>query len=1429
MKHLTISIDWESPTFGKYRRIGAILILFALFFTSNVRAQGGCSGLTPSFINYEPCKYRVQIVNTSDCFTPTVTVLIDANAFETWSANTAGGWTGQELAPNIVQLTHSNPFMPIGISFPMIFTLPPGITTLGNFNWEYTCFPGESCTIFPGIELTSCNDPKDASIIGVKYRECGSLPYTNQTTIPDWTIQLLDVDGNVLREQVTDAGGAYSFYDLPLGNYIVKEAVRLGWTPKFPASGMYAVTLNPSQQAVRNFGNCPECSCDSIKLTVQPISNNGNACCYRLIVQNQSSSCFPEIRVEVDPGLVINSWSLSAPGWTVIPVTPQSIQVFKPGSPYIPAGTVLPITFCVTGGSIHNITVATRYSNGMQSILCEYRDTFDCSLQGTCPNNYVQNGNFEQGTPPGPDESIGFAPSWSAIWTGCTSTADFYNTVFPPPFALPSPMPASQGNFGGMWAKPNGSNLVWREGMMNQIIPIAANSGTYNMTAKFACLTPVKPTPSTPLPVIEVWGVPVGPPTVGTCPGLAGPNSAIFPGALLLGSFMPTATCDKNFQTFNNFTFPAPNVALDRIFLTRQQPAVGQPGSDVYVAIDDVCLTKVSGGCECKAGDVIYTADSISHKIPCMAGPNFPVFFCPTGPVTIAGNFGCVDPNGNPCPIPPAPINWTLYHNGIVQQGTITTGSPWSLPFTAADLAGSGFFTLSMTTLCPGQVDSCKCVATWFQECSMDTCECGPNPWDLEFRYGGAQNIPVQCGQTLNVTTGSAFYPKFNCQGPANCGRVDWFLTGPDGYLQYGIGVAPGPGGVFVISDLQPTNFIDPGTYTLQMIGICGQDTCPCTVYFCLPPPPPTVNDASICRTLQSVYIPLQDCPTGCDIAEVQWFIKPCSASNWPTTPYQVSSAGNPQDCDDLLFLPYQYPNETCVQVYAIIKLDPGCCMPDLTSNIATITLCNPISCNINNPNTLGFCQTGQPLPLIGVLSGANCNYTVEWYNDAGQLVSNSLTYTPPVLNFPSGSTACYKDFTFTLKVIGICGASTCSTTIRVYNINSDNGDLVMDPLEPQPFCPGEDARLTYLDKCSGPPPKWLWYSSTVLSGGSGYNPLSGTGMMNPTYYTNQLYQTTWYMVESQNGVCPPQQDKLKIEVKSAISITNFTAVPDPCVDNYVVLTVGFTPTPITGAGCQYVIDWYYNGNLIHTSTSLTSSVSYTYPSPTPGMGSVAGVYYAVVKDNCCPGAAISLPIVLNPTCVPAISGPCYVCDKTTQFTLYGDMVLPPQDPCPPGANCTYQWYRLDITTGLWVPVGTPNSLTFTTMGGGHFRFESICDYGYGPCIRNAYHDVAQCVSTGSGCMYVDAPEVRLPIGMQVEIHPNPTTGSMTVQINPTPLRKGHIEVVDVNGKVLISDNILENQASHTMSLSHLPNGLYFVRVFESDLLLWVGKIVRSE
>ncbi len=1399
-------------------------IFLLLLWSSTAAAQGTCSNLTVTWLNYEPCKYRISINNNSEC-TPSLRLVLNSGQFATWNANTAVGWSGVLVAPNEIALSHASGLVPIGTSTPVVFSLQPGISVTAALLWDFTCGIGESCA--DEEQITSCPDPANASIVGVKYRECEAKAYTNQPVVPGWPIQLLNVDGQVIAEEVTGSDGVYAFYDLPYGVYYVKEALLPGWTSNIPASGEAIANLDPSEQAVVNFGNCPSCSCDSIQLAVQPISNNGDVCCYRTIVQNKSPYCFKNFLVSVGAGLSINTWSLSAPGWSVTPIGSGTVQVSH-NSGYIPVGTSLPITFCVVGGTVHPMSIATGYSTSSQSFDCSKSYVFDCAIQSDCPNNLVQNGKFEMGTPNGLDEGIGLAPGWSAIWSGGPSTGDFWNTVFATPTAafpiFQTPMPSIQGNFGAFWCKPS-TNAAFREGIMNQLTgTIAPGSGMYSMSAKIACLTPVLPTPpgNTTLPRINVFGVLSSGP--GTFPGAGGSNNSIFtPAPILLGTFDPGANCDKNFQ-LDNFIFNAPSTTINRIFLTRED---GIP-SDVYIAIDDVCISKISPSCTCntQASATISTNGS-TFVVKCDQVTQ-PVFACPTtSPVTITGNFGCVDASGAACQ-PPAPIDWKLIGPGgvIIAQNTITTGAPWTLNFPAAQLLGSGQYNLYMTTLCPGQMDSCKCEIEWFQECAP--CDCGPNSFDMEVRYGGAQNQPVLCEETITLTPSTAFYPSFQCVG-GNCNpapTVDWTLTGP-GFSQSMTGVIPTP--AFSISYLLPGGLTAPGNYTLVMTGHCGTRICPCTVYFCLPPPPIEVRDSSVCRTDLQAYIPLENCPAlNCGVMQVRWFLKTCSAANFPATPYQVSSGPG---CADLLLLPYQYPTESCVQVYAEITMNGACCTTQLISNVATINLCNPISCNITNPNPpQGFCQCGTPQPLTVTPGGANCNFTFEWYFK-GNLVGTSSTYQPPLICFEGGPNDCYTDHVFTAIIKGICAPTTCTTKIRVYNDNAPTGTIDMIPNELQPFCPGEDARLVYTDKCAGEPPKWNWFISHVDPSPSfpaDYTPIPNSGTMNSVFYTNKLWQTTWYLVEKKNGACPADQVAYRIEVKNSLVINDFKATPDPCMDNPVALWVDFSPSPITGAGCQYVVEWYKDGNLIHTSTSLTSTVSYTYF----GTGSAAGVYYAIVKDNCCPKAEKTFPIILNPACVPVISGPCFKCDTITPINIMGEMVLPPQDPCPAGVTCTYQWFKKHFptpTTEIWVSLTGQNGQTLTITKGGYYKFESTCDYGFGPCVQFDSIAIVQCESTGMGCKVLAEKEIFVSKDFSIALQPNPTAGHVTVLFQSSVLKNGRVDIVDITGRVLASELVPSGQNTHTLSLAHLPEGIYFTRVFESNLLIWTGKIVRSK
>ncbi|TAK37403.1 MAG: T9SS type A sorting domain-containing protein [Saprospiraceae bacterium] len=738
------------------------------------------------------------------------------------------------------------------------------------------------------------------------------------------------------------------------------------------------------------------------------------------------------------------------------------------------------------------------------------------------------------------------------------------------------------------------------------------------------------------------------------------------------------------------------------------------------------------------------------------------------------------------------------------------------------------------TVLSPTVIESLY-LADTLGKCKVTNCDCGIDPFDMEIRFGGALNQPVHCGDVITLNPNGFFtlYTSFQCQGN-NCpptAQVDWVLTGPQGFVTQNspspLTATPG----FVIPALSPATFTIPGMYTLTMTGHCGNHDCPCVIKFCLPPPPPIVNDTAVCRTATTAYIPIYGCPATCNYSQVRWFVKPCLATTWPTTPYQVS--GGSPNCASLLLLPYQYSGETCVQVYAELTLDGSCCVTQLISNIATITLCDPVSCSITNNNG-PYCQTGTPTAMqVAFTNVPPCTYSVQWYHDGQPIIGETgLSYQPPVLTLPPGTptSTCFIDHTYSVILTGPCGPSTCSTTIRVYNDNADAGQIDMIPFESQPFCPGEDATLVYSPACaelpSGPPPTWTWWSS-IVSANSGFSQILGSGTMDGVINTNKLWQTTWYKVIKQNGVCPADEIPFQIVVKDALVITNFTAVPDPCADTQVTLTVDFTPSPITGTDtdtgvpCLYVIDWYLDGNLIHTSTSSTSSVSWVYPSPTPGLGSVAGVYYAVVRDNCCPQSAQTWPIIIDPTCVPVISGPCYRCGNDP-VTLQGMMVLPPKGICPNTSGCTYQWYL--ITNGVWTAIGSETGLTYSPNAAGHYGFESNCN----GCIRRDDHTVVQCTSTGTGCV---SPvfDQQITAGISVQIRPNPTTEYMTVQISPAPLQNGRVQVVDVNGRILASENIPVNQESHTMSLANLPTGLYFVLIFENDVLVWKDKIVRIQ
>jgi hypothetical protein len=78
--------------------------------------------------------------------------------------------------------------------------------------------------------------------------------------------------------------------------------------------------------------------------------------------------------------------------------------------------------------------------------------------------------------------------------------------------------------------------------------------------------------------------------------------------------------------------------------------------------------------------------------------------------------------------------------------------------------------------------------------------------------------------------------------------------------------------------------------------------------------------------------------------------------------------------------------------------------------------------------------------------------------------------------------------------------------------------------------------------------------------------------------------------------------------------------------------------------------------------------------------------------------------------------------------------------------------------------------------------------------------------------------------GTDVKIYPNPTTGQL--RITNYELRISNVDIYDVYGRKLLSHT--PNRLPQTvLDISHLPNGVYFVRILSDDTVIGNKKIVK--
>jgi len=471
------------------------------------------------------------------------------------------------------------------------------------------------------------------------------------------------------------------------------------------------------------------------------------------------------------------------------------------------------------------------------------------------------------------------------------------------------------------------------------------------------------------------------------------------------------------------------------------------------------------------------------------------------------------------------------------------------------------------------------------------------------------------------------------------------------------------------------------------------------------------IDEASVCKEASSFSIPLLGVDNLCDIQQIKWYTvdAPCPPGSWGA-PIQVDNTYRP-----LEIAPEFYDGDICV--YAeVFTSDVPC--TSLVTEPVTITLCEPVNYTIS-PAEQEYCYSGSPI-TSGLLTAQSpsptpeCPDTLQWYDPNGVAIpgANGLTYQPGALSLTNpGNGDCYEDFTYRLEVRSKCGVKFYDATIRLYDQDAPDGTLEMDPVEPLPLCYGEDATLRYTSACAGEPETWNWF---ISEDGSTFTPITTAGNRNPLYNTNRLYQDTWYQIRKQNGVCPEDKVEIFLPVNESLSITNFTAEHAPfCTPNGVSMSVTYSPSlPVS---CDFTIDWYRNGEIIHSTVTTVNSATYTYVPAS--LDDIAGNYYVKITSNCCDETEKSNVVQVAPPMQVVVAGPCFRCND--QIVTLEGIVFNPID----GATCTYQWY--DENGAILGANGT--SLQVNPDQDGPFTFEVSCDDGTNTCVQSDVFVLKQC------------------------------------------------------------------------------------------------------
>ncbi|MBL0008627.1 MAG: T9SS type A sorting domain-containing protein [Saprospiraceae bacterium] len=79
-----------------------------------------------------------------------------------------------------------------------------------------------------------------------------------------------------------------------------------------------------------------------------------------------------------------------------------------------------------------------------------------------------------------------------------------------------------------------------------------------------------------------------------------------------------------------------------------------------------------------------------------------------------------------------------------------------------------------------------------------------------------------------------------------------------------------------------------------------------------------------------------------------------------------------------------------------------------------------------------------------------------------------------------------------------------------------------------------------------------------------------------------------------------------------------------------------------------------------------------------------------------------------------------------------------------------------------------------------------------------------------------------------IRIFPNPTNGSLTLELKSPALSEMMLRVTSLTGQVVLEVQMEPGKFIHTIKTNYLPEGLYFLQMISDGQMVSVNKFVKQ-